>query len=188
MNDKTGNKAASTNKDNTSFLGLTFIIAVVAVLGWLLMTITKPPFQNVLAIGTPAPVIKAEGWVNGNAPSAEELKGKVLLVVAWATWCMPCRLHAPELVQDYEKYKDNPDVKFIGLTTDDQAALKQIESFLRDTKITWLNGYGATETLNDFKAEYIPAEWVIDRTGKIVWRTGDGGTIVEAIDLALAKN
>lgn len=39
-----------------------------------------------LAVGRPAPPLKAAGWINGKAPTESELAGKVVVVDAWASW------------------------------------------------------------------------------------------------------
>src|SRR6056297_3351124 len=57
-----------------------------------------------LAVGKPAPEIQAAGWVNGSPPDV--LSGKVIVVDAWATWCLPCKKKAPDLVETYQKFAD----------------------------------------------------------------------------------
>lgn len=134
--------------------------------------------------GTPAPPITAAGWVNGDAPTPEELDGQVVVVEAWATWCGPCRAKAPYMVETYKKFRDQG-VIFIGLTGEDAGALPHIEEFLSSTGITWPNGYGAWSTLNALGAEYIPAVWVIGRDGVIAWNSDEGGSLDQAIADAL---
>ncbi len=166
-----------------------FILALLAAVALsVLMVLSFSPQQrrqSALA-GKPAPPIMAAGWVNGTAPDAQDLAGRVVVVEAWATWCPPCRAHAPHLVKIHERFSDQ-DVVFIGLTNEDETALPQIEGFLDSVGITWLNGYGAWETLNALNAEYIPRTWVIGRDGKFTWDSADGGgSLDQAIEDALA--
>ncbi|MEQ8636823.1 TlpA family protein disulfide reductase [Gimesia maris] len=123
---------------------------------------------SLLNVGETAPPLNAEGWVNGNPHEDHFLDGKVIVVDAWATWCGPCRRAAPHMVELYEKFKDD-NVAFIGLTSDNEEQLPEIKEWLSATGITWPNGYGAYDSLNAFKAEFIPQVWVIGTDGKIVW-------------------
>lgn len=131
-------------------------------------------------ISKPAPEIKAAGWVNGSAPTSAELSGKLVVVEAWATWCLPCRLHAPELVKTYHRF-NRDDVIFIGLTTEGEDDLPAIKKFLNDLGIAWRNGYGADQTLIDLNAEYIPTTYLIDRDGMICWQSDSSRQSLEDI-------
>ena len=164
------------------FLGLLALGMAAAVLPWLL----KP--KMALSPKGPAPAITAEGWVNGEAPTKESLSGKVVVVCVWATWCAPCRAEAPHLVEVHKKYADRG-VLFIGLTSDGEGELGKVRSFLGRAGITWPNGWGAIETTNALKAEYIPALYVIDRNGQLVWfNQEDGGELEDVLDTVLRES
>jgi len=53
-----------------------------------------------------APDISAESWLNSKSLSIEKLKGKVVVIDFWATWCGPCRMIIPILTEAYRQYKD----------------------------------------------------------------------------------
>lgn len=137
-----------------------------------------------LKVGATAPPIEAAGWVNGNPHENDYLKGKVIVVDAWATWCLPCRREAPHLVEVYQKFKDQ-NVAFIGLTTDGEDLLPAIRKWLDETGISWPNGYGAVDSLIAFKAEYIPQVWVIGTDGKVVWNVDSETT--ESLEQGIAR-
>ncbi len=136
-----------------------------------------------LAIGNMAPEFKVDGWVDGKAPG--DLSGKVVVVEAWATWCMPCREEAPHMVDTWKKFASRDDVVFIGMTTEREDSLPAIKTFLNEFKITWPNAYGANDTLAAFQASYIPSAWVINKQGKITWNFDSDQDLTEAILEAL---
>lgn len=80
---------------------------------------TKLSFQAELAsldfIGKPAPAISPDTWINSSPLDLEKLKGKVVVIDFWATWCKPCRMIMPILTEAYTDYKDR-DLVVIGLT------------------------------------------------------------------------
>ncbi len=75
---------------------------------------------------------------------------------------------------------------FIGLTNEGAADLPDIEEFLSDTGVTWLNGYGVDETLQKFGHSYYPQMWIIGRDGRIAWNENSGVSLEEGIEEALA--
>ena len=118
-------------------------------------------------VGKPFPALEVEGWLNGPGPTADELTGKILVVDAWAHWCMPCRMAAPGLIEFERKYRDRG-VVFLGLTSDGAEALSLNKKFLAETRISWPNGYGAVQPLNTLEADSVPTLWIVGRDGRIV--------------------
>jgi len=161
---------------------LTIVIGFAAILVTALVLysnyLQQPSELAGIGIGRKAPEIKAAGWVNGPAPTPDELQGKLIVVEAWATWCLPCRIKAPEFVQIYKQFKD-ANVVFIGLTAEGEEYLPEIKTFLEETNITWRNGYGADQTLMELEAEYIPSTWVIDQDGTICWNHDSAEPLAE---------
>lgn len=133
-------------------------------------------------VGDVAPAINASAWINGEPPAESERTGKVVVVIAWATWCGPCVAKMPEEVAAYEKFKDQ-DVIFVGLTDEPESARSHIEGVLRENHVPWPNGYGAN--LVEWKPRYIPSMWVVGRDGKVVWNHNSDGDLAEGIQLAL---
>ena len=163
------------------FLGLLALAVVMAVLPWFMK-----PSHGLLPKG-PAPEITAAGWVNGEAPTKESLSGQIVVVCVWATWCAPCRAEAPHLVETHRRFADRG-VQFIGLTSEGKESLDRINMFIKTAGIIWPNGWGAGETTNALRADYVPALYIIDRMGQIVWfNQDDNGELEEALEIALQQ-
>jgi len=99
-----------------------------------------------------------------------DLRGKVVLVNFWATWCPPCRKEMPDLQALYDKYKDQG---FVVLAISDEEAAK-VNPFLAERKISYPvlldPGRKVTES---FVVEGIPKSFVYDREGKLVAQSID---------------
>lgn len=99
-----------------------------------------------------------------------DLKGKVVLVNFWATWCPPCRKEMPDLQALYDKYKDQG---FLVLSISDEEAAK-VSPFIAERKITYPVLLDPGRKVNDaFVVEGIPKSFVYDREGKMVAQSID---------------
>jgi thiol-disulfide isomerase/thioredoxin len=104
------------------------------------------------------------GGPDGAKLAMASLKGKVVILDFWATWCGPCRAQHPLYEEVKQRFRDNPDVVFLSVNSDeDRAAVKP---FLDEVK--WQGGVyfedGLSRALN---VRSIPTTIVIDRQGKI---------------------
>lgn len=157
------------------------LIAFVVLAGLLLLR--RGPSSKI-PLGIPAPPIQAAGWLQGTAPSHDELKGRVVVLDAFGYWCGPCRAAAPELVETFRRYSTQG-VVFLGLTPDGEESVAEIREFLDDTKITWPIGYGAQPTLVAYDVQYFPTVIVIGGDGRIAWTSDERGSLPVALDRAL---
>lgn len=157
------------------------LVALVCLVG--LVLFRRGPSSNI-PLGIPAPAIQAAGWMQGTAPTPEELKGRVVVLDAFGYWCGPCVAAAPELVETFNRYAPQG-VVFLGLTPDGEEAATEIREFLQATKITWPIGYGAAPTLDAYKVQYFPTVIVIGTDGRIAWTSDERGSLPVALDRAL---
>jgi cytochrome c biogenesis protein CcmG/thiol:disulfide interchange protein DsbE len=110
----------------------------------------------------------------GELLKLEDLKGKVVLVDFWATWCPPCREGIPDLVLLKEKYK-NMDVEIVGISVDaitrGGATAAAVVPFMQSYKINYPIVRSDEITINSFgNIHSIPTSFLIDKDGNIVAR------------------
>lgn len=125
--------------------------------------------------------------VDGSKVDLASLRGKVVLVDFWATWCAPCVEEVPAVVEAYGKFKDKG-FEIVGISLDsDKAAL---EEFTTKNKMTWpqyFDGKGwENEMAKRFGIQSVPTMWLLDREGKLA-DPAPRGRLMEAVEKALAK-
>ncbi len=131
------------------------------------------------AFNVPAKEWAEHKWIGSEPLSVEKLKGKVILVDFFATWCRPCIMAFPHLREWKDKYEKDGLV-VIGLTTyqgrydgaktepaDELAKLK--DDFISKHDITWPIGIekNGRQTMTDYGVQGIPHVALIDREGKV---------------------
>jgi thiol-disulfide isomerase/thioredoxin len=129
----------------------------------------KKASQNLLAPGKPAPNF-IQNDVNGKPLSLADLKGKVVLIDFWASWCGPCRKENPNVVKLYEKYKDAGfTIMSVSLDKDKSNWLAAIEKdnlvwpyHVSDLK-QWSN-----EVARLYQVSSIPFTVLVDKNGNII--------------------
>jgi peroxiredoxin len=108
--------------------------------------------------------------LQGNPWHLRDLKGKVVLVNFWATWCPPCRKEMPDLQALYDRYKDQG---FVVVSISDEEAAK-VQPFIAERKITYPVLLDPGRKVNDlFQVEGIPKSFVYNREGKLVAQSID---------------
>jgi cytochrome c biogenesis protein CcmG/thiol:disulfide interchange protein DsbE len=103
--------------------------------------------------------------LSGKPISLSELKGKVIFVNFWATWCPPCRQEIPDFVEFYEENK-NKGAVILGVSVDKSA--DKVRDFVSEYKINYPIVMATNDMVKDYKpGRYIPTTIIIDTNGMI---------------------
>jgi thiol-disulfide isomerase/thioredoxin len=122
------------------------------------------------AVGKPLELTFTEA-TSGNEISMKDLKGKVVVLDFWATWCGPCVAEMPKMKSLYAEYKDKG-VEFIGVSLDQkEGGLEKLKDFVHKEGITWPQYFQGDGWNSKFSMSWginsIPAVFVVDQEGRL---------------------
>ena len=118
--------------------------------------------------------------LQGKTWTLKDLKGKVVLVNFWATWCPPCRKEMPDLNTLYLRFKDQG---FVILAISDEEADK-VKPFIAERSISYPVMLDPGRKVNElFQVQGIPKSFVYDRDGKLVAQSIDMRTQKQFLEM-----
>lgn len=143
-------------------------------------------------IGNKAPEIKLKN-PDGKEIALSSLRGKIVLIDFWASWCGPCRRENPNVVAVYKKYKDKKFKNGKGFTVYSVSLDKNAESWKRaiiQDSLTWENHvsdlmYWNSEAARLYGVTGIPTNWLIDGDGIIVAKNLRGSALEQELEKLL---
>jgi len=104
--------------------------------------------------------------INGKTIKLADLRGKVVLLNFWATWCVPCRTEIPDLIKKQREYRSRG-LRIVGVTYP-PVKITEVRRFARELKINYSIAIGLKETRQAFtSSETLPLTIIIDREGTI---------------------
>jgi len=135
--------------------------------------------------GKPAPALALKEWMNSNPLTLGGLKGKIVVLDFWATWCGPCIAAIPHNNQVAKKYADKG-VVFIGV-----CAMRGAEKMAATAKAKGITYPIAADdggaTVKAYGVNSYPDYYIIDRSGNLRWADLANKDLEKAIELLLKE-
>lgn len=120
-------------------------------------------------VGAPAPAY-ATLALDGDSVSLARMRGRVVLLNVWATWCHPCRDEIPELQAIHTRYQSRG-MELVGVSVDTDGNDSAIRDFMKEFKMTYPVWRDPDErVLSQFLVIGVPATFLIDKAGVLRWR------------------
>ena len=144
------------------------VLAIMLLIGLLAYGFTRDPrYIASPLIGRPAPAFTLTLF-DGKNVRLQDLRGKVVFLNFWASWCPPCRAEAKDLEANWQSFKDQ-EIVFLGINIQDTEpnAIEYINEF----GITFPNGRDTTGRIAvDYGVWGIPETFFIDTEGRITYK------------------
>lgn len=138
---------------------------------------------NMLAARTKAIEMKFTA-IDGREVDLAKLRGKVVLIDFWATWCGPCKEEIPNVRANYEKYHSKG-FEVVAVSLDFDKDRQKLIDYCRDNQLPWPQHFDGKGTKNEYAMKYsiraIPAMFLLDQEGRVVSSNARGEKLEEEI-------
>lgn len=144
---------------------------------------------TLVKVGDPAPDFSV-ALFDGSHLTLSELRGKVVLLNFWTTWCPPCRQELTRVQKDLIDRFAGRDFLFLPVSRGEKRS--DVAAFREKTGYTFPMGLDSTRTIYDrYATNFIPRNYLIDRDGRIITATigyspEEFDELIAAIERALA--
>jgi thiol-disulfide isomerase/thioredoxin len=138
-----------------------------------------------LAIGKPAPDMKGVD-LEGKPVRLSDLKGRVVVLDVWATWCGPCKAMIPHQRELVKRLKDKP-FTLVSISVDEKR--ETLVDFLKTESMPWIHWYNGLSggVVSDLNARVFPTIYVVDSRGVIRNKEVRGKHLDQAVDALLKE-
>lgn len=122
--------------------------------------------------GSVGEVAPAYGTVSlaGDSVSLQKLRGDVVLLNVWATWCEPCRQEIPALEKIHRSYAARG-LRVVGVSVDAAGDEKEVQDFSQKVGMTYAIWLDPDQRVNDtFRLVGVPSTFLLGRDGTVLWK------------------
>jgi thiol-disulfide isomerase/thioredoxin len=176
-------------KAATLFVVGLMLVAVGA--GWALLRAHNPARPAIVESAAPASAVRTVRFfrdpvevpaftlrdLDGRTISAADLRGKVVIINFWATWCGPCRMEIPDLIALQKKYPK--ELQVVGISEDEIPA-DQVKQFVAANHMNYSVAMTTPEIERLFPGiNALPTTYIVNRDGRVVMR--HAGTLNAAL-------
>ena len=141
---------------------------------------------TLVKVGEMAPDFSVE-MLDGRTIKLSELRGKVVMVCFWATWCPPCRQEMAHLQEGVIDHFAGKDLVVLPISRGEKRDV--VEKFINHNGYTFGVGLDPERAIYDkYASNYVPRTFIVDKSGKVTYRVaGYDEETAEAVNAAIAK-
>jgi thiol-disulfide isomerase/thioredoxin len=149
---------------------------------------SRPKPSGGTYVGKIFPPLDAAGWINTKSPlTAEDVRGKIVLLDFWASDCLPCVGELPALIKFNQHYRDRG-VMIVGLSPQTGQSAQFLRNLIETRDgLTWPTGYGAVMAYDLLGINGTPTYLLYDQSGRSVWGGHSLDGLEDAVAALLAK-